>query len=364
MKNKLIELTKKLVAFKTVTGRFKEIEKAFGYIKKYLDGLYIKEYESGGFKSLVISNMPQKRQIFDLILHGHIDVVPASSEDEYTARVVNNKIYGRGALDMKGGLACLIYLMKKYVNSPRKLLLLITSDEEVGGTNGTQYLLNTLKLKGNFFITAEGEKKFYLKTEQKGVFMFKLMAQGIGEHSAYTWKGANAIHKLYEVYKNIEKLFPHNIKDKKHWYSTINLGTIKGGLTRSSIPDYAEAELDIRYCGKHVNNNSIESLIKTAIRPYREVTYQELYSTPLMKTDIRNPLLRKLNTISKYILHKKNDLYFQNHGTNDARFAADADIPAVGFGPVGDNYHAKNEYVSVESLELYSKILDQFIKKM
>jgi succinyl-diaminopimelate desuccinylase len=63
-------------------------------------------------------------------------------------------------------------------------------------------------------------------------------------------------------------------------------------------------------------------------------------------------------------LHKKNDLYFQNHGTNDARFAADADIPAVGFGPVGDNYHAKNEYVSVESLELYSKILDQFIKKM
>lgn len=364
MKEELIKLTKKLITFRTVTGNYRETKRAFNYIKKYLRSLHIKEYESNGYKSLAISNTSITKKKFDFIFHGHIDVAPVKDNKEFVPYVKNNRIYGRGSLDMKGGVACLLYLMKqielKSLRS-KKILLLLTSDEERGGSNGTEYLLKKIGFRSHFFLTAEGEKNYSIKVKQKGVLMIKLKSYGKGEHSAYTWVGKNAITQLFETYKKIELLFPPNFSDKKHWYTTINLGKVTGGLAPNSIPDFAEAEIDIRFCEPWQSPEEILSAIHKVIGKNRKIVVEPLYKTAMMNTNIKNPFIKALNSIAKKKFNLSDDLYSLNHGTNDARFASECGIPAVAFGPVGSNYHTSGEYVLVDSLVNFYRTLNEFI---
>lgn len=364
MEEELIKLTKRLITFKTITGNYGEIQKLFDYIKKYLCDLHIKQYENNNYQSLAISNTSITRKKFDIILHGHIDVAPVKNKKEFIPFIKGNRLYGRGSLDMKAGVACLIFLMKQLRLEPLnsiKILLLLTSDEEKGGSNGTEYLLKKIGFRSNFFLTAEGEKNYLIKVKQKGVLMIKLKSYGKGEHSAYTWVGKNAITQLFEAYEKIKLLFPENLSDKKHWYTTINLGKITGGLAANSIPDYAEADIDIRFCEPWQTPEQIFHVLKKAIGQYKGITIETIYKTNMMTTSIQNPYIRMLNAIAKKELGLSNDLYFQNHGTNDARFASECGIPAVAFGPIGANYHTNNEYVFIDSLVHFYKILKKYV---
>lgn len=237
-------------------------------MEKYLkpSQLIIKKYKSGIYSSLVIVNQKGNINNFDFLLHGHIDIVPGL-ENQYKPKVKNNRLYGRGALDMKGGLAALVVLMKnlKQEKINKKLALFITSDEKKGGENDTKYLLENIGYRGNFFITAEGEKDYIVKNEQKGVLMLKLAVKTRGEHSGYTWKAKNAILELIKLYKKIAQLFPHK-QDPDHWYTTINLGKIQGGLAVNSIPDYAEADVDIRFCDPFTSHEAVFNKIVPIIR--------------------------------------------------------------------------------------------------
>ena len=362
--NELESLTKKLIKFRTVTGNRIEIERSFNFIKKYLNGLEIKQYEKNGHLSLVVSNVDLKTNKFDFILHGHIDIVPSDNIDDYNPKVIEEKIYGRGALDIKGGLACFIYLIKNYFfkkKSRPKILLLITSDEEIGGRNGTEFLLKNNGFKGKIFITAEGERNYLLKIRQKGVIFLRLKSKGKAEHSAYTWKGINAIKILFNAFLDIEKLFPSNTKDKNNWYSTINLGKVSGGTVPNAIPAQAEAEIDIRFCEPWKSTLDVINVVKKVLLKHKNVKIEVIYQTEMMTTNINNKYIQNLNQTAKEFLNLEKDLYFNNHGTNDARFASEVGIPSVGFGPIGNNYHANNEYISIKSLDEYFKIIDSFL---
>lgn len=365
VKQEIIELTKKLISFKTITGNSKEVDRAFVYLQNYFKqtGLVVRKFTKNSYSSLVIANQKGDIDNFHLLLHGHIDIVPGLNS-QYTPQIKNKRLYGRGALDMKGGLATLVVFMKNLNKEGinKKIALLITSDEEKGGENGTRYLLETVGYRGRFFITAEGEKNFLLKNEQKGVLMLKLSVKTRGEHSAYTWKAKNAILELLELYQKIAKLFPHK-QDSKHWYTTINLGKIQGGLAVNSIPDYAEADIDIRFCDPYATPETIFNKIRKIIAKKSNVATKIIYKTNPMKTPSTNKQLMLLNNLAKQELNFKKDLYFKNHGTNDARFASKLKIPAVGFGPIGDNYHAQNEYVLIDSLEAYYNIINKFSRQ-
>jgi succinyl-diaminopimelate desuccinylase len=361
-KEELIKLIVNLIYFKTITKDQESVKKAFAFIKDYLkkSNLFVKEFQKNGFLSLAASNSYiDFSKKYDIIFHGHIDVVAASEKDQFKPKIKDGKIFGRGALDMKGGLGVLIYLMKKLPKTDKKIILLITSDEEIGGENGTNYFFKDLGLRGNFFLTAEGERDYLLKVKQKGVVMFKLKAKTKGEHSAYQWLSENAIIKIFNCYQKIKKLFPKK-KSKDHWYSTINLGLIKGGTAVNSIPNEAEASFDIRFCEPWQSSDAIINKLKKIIQKER-LNFELIYKTEMMATDIKNFYVNNLNNVVKKELNIKKDLYFKNHGTNDARFANIVGIPSVGFGPIGDNYHAPSEFVYIESLVKYFNILEKFV---
>jgi succinyl-diaminopimelate desuccinylase len=362
-KRELIKVLSKLISFKTVTGNLEETDKCLDFIKTELKDYNLLIFRKNKYPSLLIGNNKITPKItYDIIFHGHIDVAPENEQNQFKPVIEGNKLYGRGALDMKGAIAVLINLFKK--NKIKKnFLFLITSDEEIGGEAGTGYFFKNLGFRSNFFITAEGEKDYLIKVKQKGIVMLKIYAKTEGEHSAYTWRSKNAIEKVFRTYLRIRKLFPENKKDKNHWYSTVNLGKISGGVAVNSIPDYAEIYLDVRFCEPWKSSNDIYKKIKR-ICDEEDVFLEKKYSTEMMITDKKNKYIFLLNDIAKKILKKRKDLFFNNHGTNDARFANLVAIPSVAFGPVGDNYHAKDEFVYIDSLINFEKIILNFLERI
>ncbi len=358
----IIKLTKKLIEYKTITKNFKQSKKALEFIRGYLNNSQYKLYEKNNFPSLVLSNVDieKNKKEFDLIFHGHIDVVDGE-DNQFNPIIKGDKIYGRGALDMKGGLSVLVYNIKNLnkIQKNKKILLMITSDEEIGGENGTGFLIKEVGFRGKFFITAEGEKDYLFKIKQKGVLMLQTIAKTKGDHSAYTWNSENAVLKIFDFYNNAKRLFPEK-KDKNHWYSTINLGLIKGGKATNSIANYCEANFDIRFCEPWKNPEQIFNKLKK-IADQLKIEIKIIYKTNMSLNNTKNHYLNLLHQITKKKLNKKESLFFNNHGTNDARFAAAVGIPAISFGPIGNNYHSDNEWVDIKSLENYHQILKEFI---
>lgn len=359
----LIHITQKLTGYKTVTGNHSQADKCLSFIESYLKdaaGLHFDRIVKNGFHSLLISTQSDYKKSFDLILHGHIDVVPAEGE-QFVPKVVGNRIYARGAADMKGGVAALLTFMKyDAIASGKNILLVLTSDEEIGGINGTGYILKAKSIKGSFFISAEGERDWLIKSKQKGVVMAKITANGVGEHSSYTWKGKNAILELIDIYKDVESLFPHK-SDSANWYTTINMGKIQGGTAINSIPDTAEALIDIRFCSPWKTPEEVYKKVESVVEKHKGKIKQIMTAHP-MNTDDKDSSVRKLNKIAQTVLNTSRSLFFKNHGTNDARYAAELNIPAVAFGPIGKNYHAKKEYVDTTSIETFYTILKKFIE--
>ena len=125
--NEIVENSIKLISYKTIKENYNEINKALDFVKEELNNYYIKEIFIDNYKNLVISNTEDNN--FDIIFCGHIDVVPC---DKYEGKVIDNKLYGRGAFDMKSGLSVMMSILKNN-KSNKKIALIITSDEEIGG---------------------------------------------------------------------------------------------------------------------------------------------------------------------------------------------------------------------------------------
>lgn len=362
-KNELLSLTKKLISLPTISENVEENSKALYWIMEYMNihKNHMRYYKDTSHPSLVISTQPLQKH-FDVILHGHIDVVPAEAE-KFIPVEKNGKLYGRGACDMKGGLAAMMLLMKSLIEQKTKqnIGLLITTDEELGGYHGVKYLLENMNYSANFFITGEGSPTNSITTKSKGMIRLALKSHGISNHGARVWTGENAIDKLMSVYQEIKSLFASNLEDKNNWYSTVNASIIKGGEAINMIPKYAELDLDIRFTEEWGSGDEILKAIDAIIEKYDKVSYTCFLNDPMLLTDNQDKYVQKLaNSLKKYVKDTE-ELFISTHGTSDARFASWKGTPAVEFGPVGKNSHHNDEYIEIENLLSYYDILNNFL---
>ncbi len=152
----------------------------------------------------------------------------------------------------------------------------------------------------------------------------------------------------------IKKLFPET-DTQTHWETTVNLGAIHGGDSPNRVPDYAEMRLDIRFTAE---TNPKELLEKISSIPGIQVEIIEQSSTLNNSPD--EPLIQKLKLCAEETTGKEVSL-IQEHGASDLRFFSEKGIPAVIFGPMGENFHGKDEFVHISSIELLYKTLKKFI---
>lgn len=354
----ILDLAKKLITVPSTSVNGPAIKKVLEVAKQTLGTNFpVETFEHNGVPSLLVRNTLKRPKRFKVILNAHLDVVPGE-KNTYKPYVKNGKLYGRGAYDMKSAAAVMILLFKEIAEKVGYPLgLQITTDEEIGGMDGTKHQIDK-GVRADFVITGEGTNLRAIH-QSKGIMRLKLTASGKASHSAFPWLGDNAIIKLHEAIGKILREYP--LPKKEAHTTTVNVTHIgTGNSTEHTVtPDHCEAMLDVRYVAR--DEFTILPAIKSLLP--KGVTHEIIHASHIHNTDAQNMFIKLLESAShKSMQHK---LVLANaHGTSDVRHFTEVECDGVEFGPIGGGHHYKDEHVEIKSLDQYYKILKEFLQSI
>lgn len=350
----IIGVATDLIRFESTTDNHEQIFGCMKYVKEHFEDTkaQIDEQIVDGKPSLYVHFGTKTPK---LILCGHIDVVPGPDE-LYNPYEKDGKLWGRGAWDMKGAVACQLVLMREFAlqDNPPDVGLMVVSDEETTGASAKAFL--NQGYVGEFFITSE-PTNFLIGNESKGVCQFRVTFEGIAGHGSRPWQGVNAIQKAIPFIQELTKTFPP-IKEGE-WTASCNVAAIHGGDVINKIPDRCEVDVDIRYTGADDPNEIIEKVKALADEANVEMIAQGSH----MFTDPAHPYIKKLQDSALAVLGKQLE-FEQKTGSSDARFWAELGHAAVEFGPDGHGVHAIDENVDVEGLLKYYELLKDYCGRL
>src|SRR4051794_20235526 len=241
----LVALAERLISYDS--SETEGVLEVAGFVKGWLEaqGIEAGEEEVRGLPVLTAKVGPEAAPT--VVLHGHLDVVPAHSE-QFEPRIEGDRLYGRGAYDMKGALAAMLVTAAAMRDQDRvRVRLGIVGDEESEeeAERGSDHLVDSGFL-GDFAITGE-PTDLHIGVEAKGVLALRLEVSGMAAHGATPWLGDNAVLKAHDVFRSIESLPFARHSSELFDRPSINLGRIWGGDALNKVPDRCAIDVDIRY---------------------------------------------------------------------------------------------------------------------
>lgn len=266
----VISLTKKLVSFNTVNPPGNEQDIAV-YVGKLLaeNGFSVDYHQLAPSRLTLIAEKGLSGERPPILLTGHFDTVPLGekcwSVDPFSGTIKDGKLYGRGASDMKGGLAAMVVAAIQAFKdtTPRGGVRLIFTAGEEPGCQGALHLAKTGYEIGQASAIIVGEPTSNVPAiGHKGALYLKVCASGKTAHSSMPELGVNAIYKVARAITKIENFHFEVGHDELHGFPTINVGLVTGGKNLNSVPDYAEFTIDIRTTGKVKHSEILERLIQ------------------------------------------------------------------------------------------------------
>ena len=292
-----------------------------------------------------------------VVLHGHLDVVPGR-EEQFEPRVDGDRLYGRGAYDMKGGLAAMMCALHDLVGQQRvRVHFVCVADEESEELEqrGSDHLVEQGYL-GDFAITGE-PTNLHIGIQAKGVLAMRIEVSGTAAHGSTPWLGDNAVLKALDVFRAIEGLpFARESSDLFDRPS-INLGRILGGDVINKVPDLCVIDVDVRYLPGQDHEE-----IMAAVEEIPDAHVAQIFHRHPAMVDRENPYVQALGkAISRVAAPTSERLGVGRDGASDAISFLEAGVPAVECGPTGDGHHGPEEWVSVRSLGEYRKALVEFV---
>jgi len=362
IQKEILQISKGLISFRATELNFSEKEACLGYIERYFKkiskGIYIKKIASRKYTGILISN--SRNYSPDILLNGHIDVVGGEAE-QFKPKIIKNKLYGRGSIDMKGAVAVFMVLMKKIIQEKmdKKVMLMLVGDEEIPNVATTDYLINNLNLRPKFTIVGE-ETDFDIVTSQKGNLNIKVEAKGRSVHSAFPEKGVNALEKCIKFYEGINNL--KSFKEKTDYANTIALTYLRGGEAINSIPNSAQMGINIRLISKKTLNEINNYINKYKNRVKTGFNIKTYYSGSMMEDVTKQEQIKQLKKAITEVVRLK-PKQTKTSTSSDARYFSSKKMPVVVFGPRGAKYHEEGEYVEISSLMIYYRILYQLIQQ-
>ncbi len=245
MSDELVALVSRLVSYDSAEPD--GVLEAAGFIEGWLDsrGIQVESDEVRGLPVLKAEVGPEDAPT--VVLHGHIDVVPAQA-GQFEPRVEGDRLYGRGAYDMKGGLAAMLLVTAAMRDQDGvRVRLGIVGDEESEEEveRGSDHLVDSGFL-GDFAITGE-PTDLHIGVEAKGVLALRVTVEGTAAHGATPWLGENAVLRAIDVFRSIESLPFARHSSELFDRPSINLGRILGGDALNKVPDRCAIDVDIRY---------------------------------------------------------------------------------------------------------------------
>jgi succinyl-diaminopimelate desuccinylase len=351
-------LAERLISYDT--SQASEIVAAAGFVKGWLESrdISVRHHDHNGVPVLVAEVGPSQDDAPTVIFHGHLDVVPGRAE-QFTPRIEGDKLFGRGAYDMKGGLAAMMCALKDLERQDRvRVRLLCVPDEESEELDerSTDRFVG-MGLGGQFAITGE-PTNLHIGIQAKGVVVMRIDVHGRAAHSSTPWLGDNAVLKAIDVFRAIESLpFARESSDLFDRPS-INLGRIQGGDALNKVPDLCTMAVDVRYLP---HQDPAEILAQVGQIPDIDVTRTFIH--PPVTVSRSDPYVRALrDAVSRST--RDEVMSVGRDGASDAAAFIQAGIPAVEFGPAGAGHHGPNEWVSLASLARYRRALGDFVRTL
>src|SRR3989344_7136821 len=266
MKEEFIKTITDLVRIRSVSNKAEKLQEIFSYVKKFflnIPGVTVEVFEKNGKLSMVAAfkkNLHPK-----VVLSAHLDVVDGP-DYLFEPRIEGDRMYGRGVCDVKSSIVLMMYLMKEFSQKliQPSVAVVLTTDEEIGGFNGTRYLVEEIGYRADVALLPDsGNGPDEIVLQNKGVAHIKITAKGKSAHGARPWKGENAIENLMSAIEKIKKDFPDIKKaNESSWIETYNIGKIEGGNSYNQVPDQASAYIDFRLTEKRNASQLVTDLQK------------------------------------------------------------------------------------------------------
>ncbi|MFW5442782.1 MAG: succinyl-diaminopimelate desuccinylase [Methylococcaceae bacterium] len=306
---------------------------------------------------------------------GHTDVVPPGplelwDSPPFEPTIRNGQLYGRGAADMKGGIACFVTAVERFIaqhsDHQGSIAVMITSDEEGIATNGVVKVVEVLEQRNekiDWCLVGEpsSDKKIadVIRVGRRGSLCAKLTIHGIQGHVAYPEIADNPIHSFTPALKQLtEEVWDHGnqfFPPTSLQVSNINSGTGAENI----IPGHVEVQFNLRFCTE-LDEQTIKQRTAAIFDQY-DFKYNlqwRLSGNPFLTDkgeliDAAHSAIRKVTGIET-----QDDT---GGGTSDGRFIAPTGAQVIELGPLNESIHKINENVAVEDLEVLSHIYENIL---
>ena len=357
-----------------------------------------------------------------LMLHGHLDVVPAQASDwkfdPFAAEIHEGCIWGRGAVDMKDGVGMILALMRSYVRNgikpPRDIVLQFLPDEEAGSRHGSHWLTanrndmfenvsQAIGEVGGYSLTLQNDIRLYLvQTAEKGIRWMKLRAEGTAGHGSFL-NDDNAVTQLAQAVASVGQHkfeimmtptvrdFIKAVSDALHidispdepeevlnhlgpiarivgatLSNTANPTMLRAGYKHNVIPGEAEAMIDGRFLPGFEDQliADIEALLPEGV--YRE----DIINDIAVEAPFEGPLVHAMGAAIRAEDPSGTPVPYTVSGGTDAKAFSRLGIECYGFLPLllppeldfSAMFHGVDERVPIAGLEFGMRVMDRFVR--
>ncbi len=349
-------LAERLISYDT--SKPDQLRAAAAFVKGWLESreVDVSDREFNGLPVVLAETGPKDGPV--VVLHGHLDVVPAFSH-QFLPRTEGDRLIGRGAYDMKGALAAMMCALQdaSRQDAVRVRFLCVPDEESEDVENRSTDALVEQGLRADFAITGE-PTDLHIGVQAKGVLAVRVEISGTAAHGSTPWLGDNAILKAHDAFRRIETLPFSRQSSDLFDRPSINLARIEGGDAFNKVPDRCWMDVDIRFLPNQDTGAILAQIrqipdldvVKCFIRAPAIVSRQNVYVQAL-----RDGVSRSIEGEA---------LSVGRDGASDAISFLEAGIPAVEFGPVGAGHHGPEEWVSIASLVRYRQALGDFVRSL
>lgn len=361
-----------------------------GFVQDYLKefGCKYQVVEPQKGRISLLSHMGEREKPH-LILNGHMDVVPAGdmsrwSFDPYGGEVRDGFLHGRGASDMKCGLAAMMFSLRTIAESEfplkSRVTLMVVPDEETGSAYGTRHLLENQIVDGDACIVGEPTGSDLVEIGQKGSVGGTVRVTGIPIHSSLSpIRGDSAIIKIAKLLPKLMDLheveFPTPpeikdvIEDNKNLYkelegagaekmlthASVNFGVIKGGTKSNVVAESCECTLDMRIPQGASHKDVIQMLHSAVDKSNVEGVSLDVRGRDAFYISPNEHIVKVVGDSVEKALGVPPRLFIQWACSDVAAFYQ-KNIPTVQYGPHGFGIHGYDEKIKVETVEKAAKV--------
>jgi succinyl-diaminopimelate desuccinylase len=345
--------------------------------------LSVERFEIDPEKPNLVATLPSRGDR-TLCFNGHLDTVPFDESDwtyDPLGERNDERIYGRGATDMKGAVAAMLQVALAYARTetepPVTLQFAFVSDEETGGDAGLTTLLETTDFGPDACVVGETTSRngrYSVSVADRGNIWLTLEASGTAAHGSRPMIGENAIDQLNDAIEQLRRDFGQRelsvdasmdeiIEESVDFYEpeagaeatrrlyrypTINLGIIEGGTAINTVPASACARVDIRLTAG-VDTREALSRIRNCLTGMDGIEITDISWTRGSYEPLGSPIVEASARAADHVV---DDQVYRRSATGggDAKVLRHEGIPTVEFGFGTQTAHGTDEYTTTETL--------------